>query len=342
MKAYEYIIRLAALKKLEDKKALLRAAAVDGCDELFYGLQLGIDKKRIFGVKTSPLIEIDDTFSQKEINQPGSYTWPMFKAMIGLLEKEDTTEETKNMLLREAAEESGILEWNAFYRPIVMKNIKCGITATIINSILNEFGPEAEKYKIPIWKIKKLSNNGFMTGKKYIEPLLSGSRMLVVMDREYKTIKAYSETGRIIKNPKINLSGLYGIIGDLPESIVFDGNITNRSYQGLMSGPSDEDYYVIYDIVLLRDFNQNYCPLGLSSRKDTLNEFQSLLRVSTDRKAYVLPSLLIDFSTENADQRFYFYTEELKQAGYTEIVIKDANSEYNCEKDIMWFKQPIK
>ena len=290
MKAYEYIIRLAALKKLEDKKALLRAAAVDGCDELFYGLQLGIDKKRIFGVKTSPLIEIDDTFSQKEINQPGSYTWPMFKAMIGLLEKEDTTEETK----------------------------------------------------IPIWKIKKLSNNGFMTGKKYIEPLLSGSRMLVVMDREYKTIKAYSETGRIIKNPKINLSGLYGIIGDLPESIVFDGNITNRSYQGLMSGPSDEDYYVIYDIVLLRDFNQNYCPLGLSSRKDTLNEFQSLLRVSTDRKAYVLPSLLIDFSTENADQRFYFYTEELKQAGYTEIVIKDANSEYNCEKDIMWFKQPIK
>ena len=341
MKPYEYILKLSVLKKVNEKKALLRAAAVDGCTQLFQGFQLALDKKRIFNVKSSPLIEIDKTFSKSELNKQGTYTWEMFLSLIDLLEKDELDEETKKNLLYEAAEESGILEWNAFYRPIIMKDMKCGVNAKTINTVLDEFGTSAAKYKVPIWKIKKLTENGFMNGKKFIEPLLSGSRVLTIINRHNKTIKMYSETGRLIKKPKIDLSTLYAIIEELPESIILDGNICNRSYQSLMNGTIDDNYYAIYDILLLRDFDQNYCPLDLKTRKETLVGLETILAQATDRKVYILPSLLIDFDSENADQRFSFYTEELKDAGFDYIVVKDAASAYNCDKDILWFKKKI-
>ena len=166
-----FILKLATLKKMPDKKTVLRGAAVEGCTQLFEGFQLAFEKKRIFNVKSAPLITIDETLTQEEIMKPGTYTWDMFKALLKLLEKNELDDETKKKLLYEVAEEAGVLEWNAFYRPIVMKNLKCGVTAKTINGILDEFGVESIKYKIPIWKIKHLHNSGLSTGKSGIGKL---------------------------------------------------------------------------------------------------------------------------------------------------------------------------
>lgn len=336
-----FILKLATLKKMADKKVVLRGAAVEGCEQLFMGFQLAFDKKRVFNVKTCPLIEIDSTMSQVEIMKQGTYTWDMFLILLNLLEKNDLSDDDKKTLLYEAAEESGVLEWNAFYRPIIMKNLKCGVTAKTINGILDEFGADTLKYKVPVWKIQKLNDNGLAVGEKYIEPLLHGTRAITVINKDTKTVKMFSDTGREIKKPKIDLERLQDIIFQIPESIVLDGNVINRNYEALMTKDIESSHYAVYDIMLLRDFNQSYCPMELSDRKETLNELSSFFRTESDGQVFVLPSLLLDFGDEKTKEKLEFFKEEVAEAGYKGIVIKDVKSAYACEKDLSWYKSKI-
>lgn len=341
MHPFMYILKLATLKKMPDKKMVLRAAAVEGCTRLFEGFQLAFDKKRVFNVKSAPLITIDETLTQEEIMQTGTYTWDMFKALLNLLEKNELDDDTKKKLLFEAAEEAGVLEWNAFYRPIIMKNLKCGVTAKTINIILDEFGIETIKYKTPIWRIKHLHNNGLSTGKKYVEPLLHGTRAIMVINKDINVVKMYNEKGNIIKKLKIDLEPFHDFMIQFPESLVLDGNIINRDYNNLMNEDIDGSFYAVYDIMLLRDFNQNYCPTPLADRKETLNNLQPFLRKITNGQVFVLPSLLINLDSEEDKKKLEEYKTEMKEAGYKSVVFKSINSAYDCEVGISWHKASI-
>ena len=342
MHPFIFVLKLATLKKIPDKKTVLRGAAADGCTQLFEGFQMAFDKKRVCNVKSAPLIEIDETMTKEEIMEPGTYTWDMFKVLIGLLEKNELDDDTKKNLLYEVCEESGVLEWNAFYRPIIMKNLKCGVTAKTINAILDEFGADAAKYKTPVWKIQKISDNGLHAGLKYVEPVLTGKRAIIIVDKKLKTAKAYSETGALIKKPDIDLGPLVELSYQFPDSIVFDGNMIKRDYGTLMDKDGDDMYYAVYDILPLSDFNQSYCPMPLQERKNTLNDFNSILREETDGKMFVLPSMMLDFSEDNSQKKLQEIKDEAQDAGYKSIVLKDVNSHYTCEKDLSWFKTPSK
>jgi len=338
MHPYMFVLKLATLKKMADKKTVLRGAAVDGCINLFEGFQLAFDKKRVFHVKSVPLIEIDETMSQDEITENGTYTWDMFKALVGLLEKNDIDEETKKTLLYEACEQSGILEWNGFYRPILMKNIKCGVMPKTINAILDEFGGTALKYKIPIWKIQRIHQNGLHVGEKYVEPLLDGKRAITIVNKELKIAQMFSETGVLIKTHKIDLEPLAELSYQFPASMVFDGNIIDRSYGELMDKSGTDSYYAIYDIIPLSDFEKSYCPMALTDRKNTLNDLNLILREETNGQIYVLPSLLMDFSAENKEKKLKEISDEIKNAGFKASVVKDSKSFYTCARDLSWFK----
>lgn len=341
MHPFMFILKLATLKKMPDKKTVLRGAAVEGCTQLFEGFQLAFDKKRVFNVKSAPLITIDETLTQEEIMKPGTYTWDMFKALIDLLEKNELDDTEKKKLLYEACEESGVLEWNAFYRPIIMKNLKCGVTAKTVNLILDEFGVETIKYKTPIWKIKNLHNRGLSTGKKYVEPLLQGTRAIMVINKNINIVKMYNEKGVIIKKLKIDLEPFHDFMIQFPESLVLDGNIINRDYNNLMNEDIDGSFYAVYDIMLLRDFNQNYCPTSLADRKETLDHLQPFLRKITEGQVFVLPSLLVDLDDPEDKKKLEEYKTEMKEAGYKSIVFKDLNSVYDCEVGISWYKQNL-
>lgn len=336
-----FILKLATLKKLVDKKTLLRAAAIEGCTQLFEGFQIAFDKKRVFNIKSAPLIEIDNTMTQQEIMETGTYTWDMFKALIKLLEKNELDNKTKKDLLYEAAEESGILEWNAFYRPIIMKNMKCNVTPKTINAVLSEFGVDTIKYKIPIWKIQKISDGGLFTGKKYIEPLLYGKRAITIIDKDLKTAKIFSETGVEIKTHDINLESLSDLSYQFPESIMLDGCIIKRDYDNLMNKDIKGEYYTVFDIMLLSDFNQSYCPMTLQNRRETLNELNSEFREISMGQIYVLPTLMLDLKDEISKNKLKEFEDEVAMAGYKAIVLKDINSHYTCGKDLSWYKKII-
>ena len=93
--------------------------------------------------------------------------------------------------------------------------------------------------------------------------------------------------------------------------------------------------------MLLRDFNQNYCPTQLSDRKETLNNLQPFLRKVTNGQVYVLPSLLIDLDSEEDRKKLEEYQIEIQEAGYKSTVFKDLNSVYDCEVGISWHKKNL-
>ena len=65
------------------------------------------------------------------------------------------------------------------------------------------------------------------------------------------------------------------------------------------------------------------------------------LREETKGQVFVLPSLLLNFNDENASEKLNFFKEEVAEAGYKNIVIKDVRSAYACDKDLSWFKVKI-
>lgn len=339
---FVYILKLAASKKISDKKAILREAAVDGCEELFIGFKIAMNKRRTFYVKSAPLIEIDQTLPQKELMKSGSFGWNDFLSLINKLEKGNLTDSEIKELLYDAAENSGILEWNVFYRSILMKNMKCGITAKTINKILEDFGVDAQKYIIPIWRTLKLHDNGLMIGSKAIEPLLDGNRIVAILDKENDTVKLFNESGGENKKFDEIKNSLKKLLPSITESIIFDGNITDRSFQGLMTNKhSDDKHYIIYDILTLVDFEREYSPLTLIERREVLSDLQQELRENSNGLVFVLPCLMINLDEEKAKQKLDDFCDEVKYAGYTAIVIKNANDEYSQINNFSWFKKQI-
>lgn len=335
---FVYILKLAATKKMADKKAILRQAAVDGCEELFLGFQLAFNNRRTFGLKAAPLIEVDQTLPQRELMQGGDFTWDDFLELVENLENNKLTAKETKQSLYHAAENSGILEWNAFYRPILMKNMKCGIKAKTVNSILEDFGVDARKYIIPIWKLIEPANNGLLTGNVIVEPSLGGTRIIAILAKEYNTVKLYGKTGR--ENHKYNKiqKSLEKLLPVIPESIVFDGNVIDKNFQSLMKNTdNDEKYYAIYDLLTLENFDAGYSPVILKDRKETLSDLQQDLREITGGLAYIVPGLLIDFDEKNAQKKLKEFYQESIASGFSKVIVKKMDVPYSVINNINWF-----
>ena len=68
MKPIHYILKLIEAENIDERKAILRMAAVDGCTDLFEYFQIAYSKRHAFGITSAPRIEGD--FTPKELSEP--------------------------------------------------------------------------------------------------------------------------------------------------------------------------------------------------------------------------------------------------------------------------------
>jgi len=173
MKPSEIISRLEATSGRLDKERIIREAWDAGCTEFFQGAKLAYDALVTFGVKKVPLIEGDD--------EPGfepTLTWDRFMDVAGKLRRRELTGNSARDVLRAAADASSVAEWNGWYRRILLKDLKCGVTDGTINKILEKAGDAAKPYIIPVFSCQ-LAKNGDdhpkkMAGIKLLDPKLDG------------------------------------------------------------------------------------------------------------------------------------------------------------------------
>ena len=121
-----------------DKEKIIAKAMEEGLDDFFEGIRMALDPLVTFGVKMVP---------EKEDEKSQSFSWTDFHKLAKKLIKRDLTGHAARNAILEAMESSTKAEWNGFYRRVLIKDLRCGVSEKTINKMAKKF----PKYAIPIF-----------------------------------------------------------------------------------------------------------------------------------------------------------------------------------------------
>lgn len=347
-KPVDYIRRLEATASGNEKIVILREAAVDGCVELFEGFRLAYDKRRVFNVKKVPRIEGE--FDAAELAAPSSsFNWKEFVEMADKLERRILSGHDGRDAMRDAAAIACIEDWNEFYRRILMKDMRCGVTDTIVNKVLKEIGGDALKYLTPVWKVQLAIDSkkhpGKMVGKMAIDPKLDGMRLTAVLDVDKGTARLYSRNGKENTNFGEIIADLEQLLPLIPISIVLDGEVVSDNFQALMTQANrktgvdtSDSHFALFDMLTLEDFEKGGTKMPLMDRHNGLVELQPALQEISGDRIYVIPKLMVDLDTDEGREKMQEFYQETVEAGYEGIMVKKVDAPYRCKRSTDWMK----
>lgn len=162
---------IAATNSRNEKEAILQRAWDAGIVEFFAGCKMALDSLNTFGVQKVPLIEVDD-------GSEGDFGWPEFATLSSQLSARTLTGNAARDALRAAAEVANARDWNLWYRRLLLKDLKCGLTETTINKVLTANGVQARDYLVPVFSCQLAKpaddNPRKMVGEKLLDRKYDG------------------------------------------------------------------------------------------------------------------------------------------------------------------------
>ena len=340
----DIIAQLEATTKRTEKEAIIKAAWDANCTEFFAGAKMAYSALITYGIKKAPLIEGDD--------EPGfksNMDWTKFAEILGKLERRELSGNTARDVLRAAADSSSVKDWNGWYRRILLKDLKCGITEATINKILEKAGAAAKPYIIPVFSCQ-LAKNGEdhprkIAGKKLLDVKLDGVRIITILDIEKKTVTQYSRDGRQNDRFTAITAALAKLLPKLKQSIVLDGEMVSRSFQALMTQVNRKDdvdtsdaKLALFDIIPLADFLEGECKMTQQDRHELLVSMIPVILDSAGDRVYVIPKMSVDLDSDDGQAQLKEFNRETIDAGYEGIMIKDPESIYRTKRTDAWLK----
>ena len=349
LRATKFIQKLKETSSGNEKKVILRKAAVEGCFELFQAFQMAYDNRKVYGVKKLPLIDESD-FTEQELQEVGTFGWADFLKLADQLETRKLTGNAGRDQISWAAENSCIVDWNSFYRNILAKDMRCGVTETTVNKVLIEVGGDCLKYLIPVWSVQLADDSKKfpkkMKGKKAIDPKLDGIRITALLDKENDSVELYTRNGLRNENfPHIE-KYLKEFLKQSPLSLVIDGEMVSASFQALMTQANrkyDVDtssaYYAIFDIVPMAEFLNGKSVMGLKDRHTILADLEATFNeIAPNDALSVVNKLFVDLDTDEGIQTMTDFYNEMVALGYEGIMVKDIDGIYECKRSQSWLK----
>ena len=344
MKPSDVIAQLEATPGRLDKESIVRRAWDQGCVEFFQGAKLAYDALVTFGVKKAPIIEDGD--------MPGfvpSMDWIKFNALLERLLKRQLTGNAARDALLAAADASSTTDWNGWYRRLLLKDLKCGVTESTVNKVLEAIGGDALQYVIPVFSCQLAKNADDhpkkMKGWKLLDPKLDGVRILTILDIDAQTVTQYSRDGRQNDRFDAITAKMSAMLPLLKQSIVLDGEMVSRSFQELMkqlNRKSDVDTsdakLALFDIIPLDEFRAGEYAMKQTERQDVLVGFIPMLQDTCGESVYVIPKKAVNLDTADGQEEFKQFNNETVAAGYEGIMVKDPGASYRCKRTDAWMK----
>lgn len=331
----QIIIELESNNSRLFKEQVLKQAVDESNDVFFEGVKLALDALITFGVKKVPVHSGPDG---------QGLPWPAFnKLATQLYNRELTGNEAKNAieLALTVATQS---EWNNWYRRILIKDLRCGVSETTINKVAKKH----PLYQVPVFTCQ-LAHDGAnheskITGKKLIEGKLDGVRVLTIV-KPNGEVQQFSRNGKELFNfEKVKLQ-FQNIAHRLSQTYVFDGEIMSASFQDLMTqvhrktdvDASDAILY-LFDMLPLSAFEAGVYKKPQKERtKELVNWFEN----ETDNQLLnvkIVAQEEVNLDTSSGKLRFKEINAAALQAGLEGIMLKDPDAPYELKRSVAWLK----
>lgn len=319
------------------KEAILEREARDKNDVLFYGMRYALDNMLTFGVKQVSI--------KNKQSGPG-LPWSEFAGLLSKLVNRKLTGNAAKEEINRLTEMATIDQWNNWYRRILIKDLRCGLSEKTINKVVKAVGA-SEKYLVPVFACQLAQDSteqqAKLIGRKQIEVKLDGARVLTFMYPDGR-IEQFSRNGKVLENfPQIRnqFADVSGILSDI---WIFDGEVMSSNFQDLMKQfnrkenvETDDAVLHLFDMIPMQDFIAGKCNIDQETRTEALKIWYDLVKESMPN-VKILSSEIVDFDTVVGRERVREINEMAIAGGYEGIMIKDLDAPYECKRSSSWLK----
>ena len=331
------------IKKIESSNSRLFKEAVileqmrNNNDIFFQGLNLAYNKLLTFGVKQIPISSEDGE---------GLIWLEFIKIANSLINRELTGHAARDEIVN-LMSKSNKDEWNFFYRRILLKDMRCGVSEKTINNVANK--NNFENYQIPVFACQLAqdveNHKKKLIGKKILEIKLDGVRAISILYPSGK-VDIFSRNGKELHNFDHIKDILKESIKDknIKAPTVLDGEIISDNFQNLMKQihrkvtiqNSDASLY-LFDILPFEDFEKGFYKVSYSRRSEELIEWYNSFIVDK-KKIQIIDKKSVDLDNDDGKELFKQFNKGSIVKGYEGIMIKDPDSFYECKRSTTWLK----
>ena len=292
------------------------------------GLAMCLDSLVTFGVKQVPKSNTDGE----------GLKWDHFKKAANLLIEREKTGHAARDLIIDLVSSSKKDQWNDWYRRILIKDLRCGVSEKTVNNVAKKMNL---KYRVPVFSCM-LAHDGAKHPKKIkgdclVEYKYDGVRVIAIVMKGKATL--YSRNGKIFNNfPHIE-NAL-----SKPEynNIVFDGEVMSDDFQALMKqvyrksgAETDDAYLALFDMLPLNEFNKGKSNLNSIERKNELNKIAKNFDVNVIK---LVDYEIVNFDNDIGQAKFAAMNKEALEMGFEGLMIKPNENYYESKRSHAWLK----
>ena len=325
MKPWTVLQELEADNSRLKKEAIIKRESDADNVRFFNGVCMALDGFRTFGVQKVPVSNKDGT----------GITQTEFDDVLRQLEDRTLTGNAMKDVIQDLCDRSKMEEWNDWYRRILIKDLRCGMTHKTVNKF--------SQYKVPVFDCMLATDSAKhekkMTGEMMVEPKLDGVRVIVICDVDKDEVTLFSRNGKELLNfPEINKQ-FDEMLDQMSESMVFDGEVMSDDFQTLMreihrkGGAKTKDAKLnLFDCMPLGDFMAGGCDGDIMTRKTMLEKFEFGPNIN------LVEYVKMNLSEPDGQKQFADYNKLCIDRGFEGIMVKPVGGIYECKRSTGWLK----
>jgi DNA ligase-1 len=318
-----------------DKEAIILVQAEAGNAEFFEGCRLAFDAMVTFGVKKVPTHSGPDG---------QGLPWIAFRKLADQLQKRELTGNDAKSAIELALAVATQSQWNNWYRRILIKDLRCGLSEKTINKVVEKKWPE---YAVPVFSCQlahdSANHEGKVSGQKLIEVKLDGVRVITVVYPD-GSVEQFSRNGKELVNFPHVKEQLAKIAQGFTEPMVLDGEIMSGTFQDLMkqihrksSAKANDAVLNLFDALPLSAFESGESATTQEQRSEWLKTWFAA-NESALPNVTVVAQETVDLDTDPGQERYKEINALAIKGGYEGIMLKDPKALYECKRSVAWLK----
>jgi DNA ligase-1 len=332
---YQVIRDLEVHNLRTNKEQIIAAQAELGNKEFFEGCRLALDSMITFGLKQIP--------EKTDEDGPG-LPWDAFALAITGFTTRNVTGNTARDVVASMMKSATKAEWNDWYRRILIKDLRCGVSEKTINKVVSKINAS---YIIPVFSCQlahdSANHESKVSGKKFIEVKLDGVRVITIVYPNGH-VGLFSRNGKQLDNFPHIAEQIGKVANQFSQPMVLDGEVMSSSFQDLMkqvhrkSDVQSQDAILnLFDILPLDNFEQGGWDKTQTERSELVYKWHKTNK-DVMPNVTVVGHELVDLDTPAGRTRYKEINMSAIAGGYEGIMLKDPLAPYECKRSTAWLK----